>query len=139
MRRLAALSAGLALLAFAGAANAASSEGAKKEESADRQMVAPNVVTPVVRDGKLVNYLFVTVRIDFTRQANATKLRDRAHFLRDAFLKASHKQNLADPADEMKLNQTAALAAFRMAARQVLGAANVASVHIDGVDSLRRR
>jgi hypothetical protein len=96
-------------------------------------------VTPVVRDGKLVNYLFVTVRVDLSSKANIMKVRDRAHFLRDALLKASHRNALADPAKDDKLNTPAAIAAFKVAAQQALGAANVKSVSIDGVDSLKRR
>jgi hypothetical protein len=110
-----------------------------KTAAADRQMVAPNIVTPVVRNGKLVNYLFVTVQVDFTEQANALKLRDRAHFLRDALLKASHRVALGDPVLDDKLNMAAAQGAFRMAAKDALGQDNVKAVTIVGVDSLRRR
>ena len=127
----------LALSALAPAAAHASDE--PKESSADRQMVAPNIVTPVVRDGKLVNYLFVTVEVDFTDKANALKLRDRAHFLRDALLKASHRTPLADPKADDKLNTSAAIAVFRTAATSVLGAENIKTVSIVAVDSLRRR
>jgi hypothetical protein len=127
----------VALLAFG--ANAVASEKPEAENSADRQMVAPNIVTPVVRDGKLVNYLFVTVEVDFTDQANAIKVRDRAHFLRDALLKTTHRLPLADPTHDDQLDKPAALAAFRMAAKDALGAENVKSVSIVGVDSLRRR
>ena len=132
--RLAALS--LAVVALAPGVVAAEPV---KAIAADRQMVAPNIVTPVVRNGKLVNYLFVTVQVDFTDQANALKLRDRAHFLRDALLKASHRAALGDPSRDEKLNAPAAQAAFAIAARDVLGSANVKAVTIVGVDSLRRR
>lgn len=128
------------LLAFTALApQAAFPSEEAKETAADRQMVAPNVVTPVVRDGKLVNYLFVTVEVDFTDKANALKLRDRAHFLRDALLKASHRNALADPAHDNKLNTSAAIAVFKTAAIGVLGAENIKSVSIIGVDSLRRQ
>jgi hypothetical protein len=141
LRRSLAILAGLGALALTGAAHAAGGgkDSKAKEESADRQMVAPNVVTPVVRDGKLVNYLFVTIRVDFAKKASASKLRDRAHFLRDALLKASHAHALGDAADETKLNTAAAMAAFGPAVKKVLGAENVASIHIDAVDSLKRR
>ena len=127
----------LALSALAPIAAQASDE--PKESSADRQMVAPNIVTPVVRDGKLVNYLFVTVEVDFTDKANALKLRDRAHFLRDALLRASHRTPLADPKADDKLNTPAAITVFRTAATSVLGAENIKTVSIVAVDSLRRR
>jgi hypothetical protein len=135
MRRIASL-----LLPFALAVlSPAFAAEAPKEVASDRQMIAPNVITPVVRDGKLVNYLFVTVEVDFTDQANAIKLRDRAHFLRDALLKASHRAPLADPAHDDQLNRAAAEAAFRVAANESLGPENIKSVTVTGVDSLRRR
>ena len=137
MRRITSIMLALAVAAAAPAATSAAE--AAKETASDRQMVASNVVTPVVRDGKLVNYLFVTVEVDFTDGANALKVRDRAHFLRDALLKASHRTLLADPARDDQLNKPAAEAVFRTAAIEALGASNVKSVTVTGVDSLRRR
>jgi flagellar basal body-associated protein FliL len=135
--RLTALFAAIVLLGAAPAVAAA--DEAAKPAAIDRQMIAPNIVTPVVRDGKLVNYLFVTVEVDFTNQANAMKLRDRAHFLRDALLRASHRTSMADPLQDNQVNKAAAEAAFRLAANEALGAENVKSVTVTGVDSLRRR
>ncbi len=129
-------------IAMAAAAPARASEGggdAKKEQTADRKMSAPNVVTPVVRNGKLVNYLFVSVDVELKDGADAIKLRDRAHFLRDALLRASHRTPLADPNDDYKLNFQAANPVFWQASIEALGAQNVKKVSITGVDSLKRR
>jgi hypothetical protein len=117
---------------------AAASEPKKEEATADRKVVAPNVVTPVVRDGKLVNYLFVTVEVELADGANALKLRDRAQFLRDSLLRATHRTGLADPADDKRLNYAAAKPVFAAAANEALGAANIKKVNIGTVDSLRR-
>jgi hypothetical protein len=117
----------------------ASAPEAKQEEAAaDRKVVAPNVVTPVVRDGKLVNYLFVTVEVELADGANATQLRDRVQFLRDSLLRASHRTVLADPADDRRLNYAAAKPVFAAAANEALGAQNIKKVNIATVDSLRR-
>jgi hypothetical protein len=131
-------------LAMAAAAPARATEHggeSKKEEvpGADRKMSAPNVVTPVVRNGKLVNYLFVSVDVEFKDGADAMKLRDRAHFLRDSLLRASHRTALADPNDDSKLNFQVANPVFWQAALDALGAQNVKRVSITGVDSLKRR
>lgn len=131
---------GLAMAAAAPARAAEHGGEAKKEEaSGDRKMSAPNVVTPVVRNGKLVNYLFVSVDVEFTEKADALKLRDRAHFLRDSMLRASHRSALADPNDDFKLNFQAANPVFWQAAVEALGAPNVRKVSITSVDSLNRR
>lgn len=119
---------------------AASAPAAAKTEeaSADRKVVAPNVVTPVVREGKLVNYLFVTVEVELADGANVMQLRDRAQFLRDSLLRATHRAALADPADDKRLNYAAAKPVLTAAANEALGAQNIKKVNIGTVDSLRR-
>jgi hypothetical protein len=110
----------------------------KKEESGDRKVSAPNIVTPVVRNGKLVNYLFVSVEVELSNGADLLKMRDRAHFLRDSLLRASHRTMLADATDDMKLNYGAARQVFWAAAGESLGPANIKKLTITGVDSLKR-
>jgi hypothetical protein len=122
------------------ASDAKPAAGAKTEEvSADRKVVAPNVITPVVRDGKLVNYLFVTVEVELTDGANAMKLRDRTQFLRDSLLRATHRAALGDPANDKQLNYAAAKPVFSAAAVEALGASNIKKITIASVDSLNRR
>jgi hypothetical protein len=65
-------------------------------------------------------------------------MRDRAHFLRDSLLRASHRSVLADATDDMKLNYGAARQVFWAAAGEALGAANIKKLTITGVDSLKR-
>lgn len=139
MRYFALLTSVFLVLAIVPPSAWASAPEAKKEEAtADRKVVAPNVVTPVVRDGKLVNYLFVTVEVELTDGANVMKLRDRTQFLRDSLLRATHRTALADPADDKRLNYAAAKPIFIAAANEALGAANIKKVNIGTVDSLRR-
>jgi hypothetical protein len=129
----------LALAPPSALAASAPAAAAKTEEvGADRKVVAPNVVTPVVREGKLVNYLFVTVEVELADGANVMQLRDRAQFLRDSLLRATHRAALADPADDKRLNYAAAKPIFVAAANEALGASNVKKVNIGTVDSLRR-
>ena len=141
MRILAAVAAallvfGVAPLVAAPAAHAAGSGEAAKAD-AERYIEADNVITPVLRNGKLANYLFVSVRVDLPDQGDIWRLRSRSHFLRDALLRATHRAALADAADDRKLNQAVALAAFRAAAVEVLGANGVKSVSITQVQSLK--
>ena len=125
--------------AAAPSARAASAEAGKPDEAEnDRKVVAPNVITPVVRDGKLVNYLFVTVEVELSDSANLLKMRDMAAFLRDSLLRASHRAALGDPASDTKLNFAAAKQAFAVASVEALGAQNIKKITITGVDSLRR-
>jgi len=125
-------------LAPAPRAFTAAAEEKKEAKSGeiDRYIRAENVITPVVRNGRLANYLFVTVRVDLPEQGDVWKYRSRSHFLRDALLKAGHRTMLADAADDRKLNEAAALAVYRAAAIESLGAEAVKKVSIIQVQSL---
>lgn len=126
----------LASTLLAGLANASGpSENAKaKEEGGEqlssRSMDAPYLAVPVVRDGQLVNYLFVSIRIEISPSVDLWRTRERAHFLRDALVRASHGTDLADPNDNNTLNQARAIEVYRAAAIQALGERAVAGVSI---------
>ncbi len=113
---------------LAGLANA-SGPAAKSEEKAEgggaqssgRSMDAPYLAVPVVRNGQLVNYLFVSIRIEIAQGVDLWRTRDKAHFLRDALVRASHANDLVDPNDSNALNEARALEVYRAAAIQALG------------------
>jgi len=102
------------------------------ESGADvsRSMDAPYLAVPVVRDGQLVNYLFVSIRIQISPHVDLWRTRERAQFLRDALVRASHANALADPNDTNALNQPLAIQVYRTAAIQTLGPQAVAGVTI---------
>src|SRR5262245_39662042 len=78
---------------LAGLANASGGGGhgaAPEKEDAEagdaattRSMDAPYLAVPVVRNGRLVNYLFVSIRIEVPNGVDLWETRERAHFLRD--------------------------------------------------------
>lgn len=122
----------MALLAstlLAGLANAQP----ERDPSADvssRSMDAPYLAVPVVRDGLLVNYLFVSVRFEISPAVDLWRTREKAQFLRDALVRAVHHTSLADPNDPNVLDQARAVALFRQTALQVLGQNSVTRVTI---------
>ncbi len=95
-----------------------------------RTMDAPYLAVPVVRDGRLVNYLFVSLRIQISPRVDLWRTRERAQFLRDALVRASHANALADPNDNNALNQALAIQVYRQAAIETLGAEAVQGVTI---------
>jgi hypothetical protein len=121
--------AGLAVAAKAeeGADTKTGTEGA---QLSSRSMDAPYLAVPVVRDGQLVNYLFVSVRIEISNSVDLWRTRERAHFLRDALVRASHAQDLSNPDDPNALNEARAIEVYRAAAVQALGERAVAGVGI---------
>jgi hypothetical protein len=97
-----------------------------------------NLIVPVVRDGRLVNYLFVNARIQIAQGVDVFRTREKGHFLRDALLKAVHRRSLAAPDRDDQLDQAAAQALIATVARQTLGANAVRSVEILSVSTLRQ-
>jgi hypothetical protein len=120
----------LAGLAHASDPPAKAKGGEGGEELSSRSMDAPYLAVPVVRDGQLVNYLFVSIRIEITNSVDLWRTRERAHFLRDALVRASHANDLSDPNDTNALNEARAIQVYRAAAAQALGERAVGAVTI---------
>lgn len=108
------------------------------ETESSRAMDVMNLIVPVVREGRLVNYVFINARIQLAAGVDIWKARDKGHFLRDALLKAVHRQSIIDPTRDDAINTPAAQALIANVARQVLGANSVRSVEIMSTSSLRQ-
>ncbi|MFN3462846.1 MAG: hypothetical protein ACK4X1_02100 [Terricaulis sp.] len=115
------LLAGLANASGPSAKGKAKGEAEGGEQLSSRSMDAPYLAVPVVRDGQLVNYLFVSIRIEVSQGVDLWRTRERAHFLRDALVRASHSNDLTDPNDSNALNEARAIEVYRAAAIQALG------------------
>lgn len=127
------------LLTLAAPAPAALAEAKKAEEGESaRAMDVLNLVVPVVREGRLVNYLFLNARIQLGPGVDLWSTREKGHFLRDALIKAVHKRSLAAADRDDAVDPQAAQALIAAVARQTLGANAVRSVEILSVSSLRQ-
>ena len=104
--------------------------GEEAASDAARSMDAPYLAVPVVRNGLLVNYLFVSARIEIAGGVDLWRTREKAHFLRDALVRASHANDLSDPQDTDALNEARTIEVYRAAAVEVLGAQTVSGVQI---------
>lgn len=88
------------------------------------------VALPVVEQGRLRNYVFVTVRLHLIAQADAETWRDKEPYFRDALVRAGHRTPFVVPGDWMKLDQAALkrsmLAdAIRIAGRNIFSSVEV--------------
>jgi hypothetical protein len=120
------------LLAGLAAANPPAKAKAAEGQDAGsaRSMDAPYLAVPVVRDGQLVNYLFVSVRFEIAQGVDLWQTRERAHFLRDALVRVCHSTQLARADDINVLDEARAIQVFRATAVQVLGERTVGRVSI---------
>ena len=76
------------VLAAALAGPAAAAEG---PAAPDQSVTLATVAVPLVFDGQIVNYVFVSTKLLLTPRADATALRDKEPFFRDALVRAAHR------------------------------------------------
>lgn len=125
MIRRALLAAALALAAQPALASAEKEEG--KVEVGQYVDLSP-VAMPIVVDGRLVNYIFVYVRINLTRGANAVKLREKEPFFRDALVRAGHRTPFTKADDYMVVDTTKLSSTLQREAAAIAGPGMVRSV-----------
>ncbi|HUZ13658.1 MAG TPA: hypothetical protein VMU93_12500 [Caulobacteraceae bacterium] len=88
------------------------------------------VALPIVVDGRLINYVFVDVRIDLTAAADLPKLRDMEPYFRDALVRAGHRTPFTRPDDYTRLDEARLKSALFAAAVAIAGPGNIAAIEI---------
>ncbi|THD62937.1 MAG: hypothetical protein E8A49_06145 [Phenylobacterium sp.] len=109
----------------AGAAQAA--EKPKDKAPAGQYVDLQPVALPIVADGRLVNYVFVYVRVNLKASADITKVRDKEPMFRDALVRDGHKTPFVLANDWQKVDEAKLLAVMTREANAIAPGA-VASV-----------
>lgn len=160
MRLLALLAAALVLLAAPAQAGGAKSDSAKKsgpsnrvqasfslepeepheapaesDAGAGRSVDIPTLALPAFADGELKTYLFVSVRLHLADGVDPWKLRARAHYVRDAMIRAGHRRSVARADDPRKLDEELARDILLQGASRVIDLKDVARIEFLSVDS----
>ncbi len=95
--------------------------GADEKEIA-RSLDLGGLVFPVFDDdGKLKNYIFVNARMLVGQGKDPWKYRERAHFVRDAVLRAAHRTSFGLKDNPAKLDEKLAQAESLRAANAAMG------------------
>lgn len=104
MRRLpAALMSAVLIAAALLAGPAAGSEKAEGGKVTPTVLLSP-VALPVIVDGQLANYIYVTLRLSLSAKADSSKLREKEPFFRDAILRAAYRTPLQKAGDPNSLD-----------------------------------
>ena len=120
-----------ATLILALASSPAFAAGAPKKADDSGQYVAVSPVgLPVVVGGKVINYVFVTVRIDLSASANAAKLREREPYFRDALVRAGNRTPFTLASDYTKIDEARLVAALTRDAAAIAGPGAVKGVKV---------
>lgn len=135
MRRRDLIAAGTLLAASTGAASAAPS-GDAAPTAATLNLVPLGL--PVISEGRLRNYVFVSLRLHLAPGKTSEMARPYDPFIRDALVKAAHRVDFSVAGDWTRLNERALAAATLAAARVTAGEGMVASVEV-ATQAPRRR
>ncbi|CAN5250296.1 hypothetical protein BH11PSE2_BH11PSE2_04140 [soil metagenome] len=121
----------LAAMAALLAAPALAGEEPKKKDENGQAVTISAVALPIVLDGKVVNYVFVTVRIELSAGANITKLRDKEPYFRDALVRAGHRTPFTLASDLTKIDEAKLKAAMLREAQAIAGPGAIRSVVLE--------
>ena len=88
------------------------------------------VAMPVVADGKLVNYVFVTIRLSLSTRADPVKMRALEPYFRDALVRAGHRTPFVRTDNYAALDDAALKAALVRDANAIAGPGMVVSAQI---------
>jgi hypothetical protein len=118
-----------ALLLSLPLALAAGAAFAQSKQAGQYVDLAP-VPLPVVVGGRLVNYVFVYMRINLVPGVDTPHWQDKEPYFRDALVRLGHRTPFTWPADYTRLDEARLKAALYQAAIALTGPGVVASVEI---------
>jgi hypothetical protein len=100
MRKAAALALGLTLSLASGALARAAPEPA-----APQSLALEAVAIPIIVDGKLVNYVFCSIRLDLAPKADGAVVRAKEQYFRDDIVRAAHRTPFTRPDDYTRVDE----------------------------------
>ena len=135
-----AIIAALPLLAAAPALASGKKEESKPGEpkEAGQYVDLASVALPIVVNGQVLNYIFVSVRIVLTSSANPTKLRAKEPYFRDALVKAGSRTPFTNPKDYMTVDVPRLQAVMLREAVALSSAQDIKSVVVQSQTPKRR-
>jgi hypothetical protein len=127
----------LFLSMFAIAPAFASSAPAK--DAADPSVKLASVAIPVFKGRNVVNYIFLSIKINLTAKANQGKLRDMEPYFRNALVSAAHKTSFAMANRDDKLDEARFTSVMKAEFTKVAGAGTIESVEVVSQSPKQRR
>jgi hypothetical protein len=108
------------------------------EEEAAASVNISGVGLPVIAEGRVRNYVFVSLRLHLGRGANAEAVRSKEAHFRDALVRAAHRTPFTVAQDWTRLNGQAMSASLLAAGTAIAGRGAVARVEIVAQSPRRR-
>ena len=126
------------LLALMVPAEGVAAAGAEKKAVAAQYVDISPVALPVIVRGRIINYIFLMVRINLSPTADATKLRTKEPYFRDALVRAAHRTPFTDSKSYVQLDEARLKAALLKDAGAIGGARNIVSITVTSQTPKRR-
>ncbi len=125
----------LVMVASASVAHAADPPGDKPTQPyVDLQTIG----VPAVVGGRLVNYVFIEMRLMLAKGVDASKIQSREPFLRDAFVRAATRTPFNPPGDGVHLQDVRLKAEMMRDAAAAVGPGKVVAVVLKSETPQRR-
>jgi hypothetical protein len=103
---------------------------AKKKHEPGTSVEMPFLIAPVVADGKLVAYAYISAKITSSSPAAAVGIREKTPFLQDAFVRDVNAAPIGRADAPQIVDQPALVARLLGDARRIAGSADVVSYTI---------
>jgi hypothetical protein len=127
----------LALIAAIIATPAMASGGAETVKIDPSIPLAP-VALPITENGKLVNYVFLSIKIMLSPKADLYRLVGQEPYYRDALVRAGHRQSLGVAGDPNRVDEKLVKAVLKREAARFMDARMIASIEIVRQDPKKR-
>jgi hypothetical protein len=105
-------------------------EGEEEGKTVGQYVDLSAVALPIVANGKLVNYVFTSVRVVLANGANTSKVREREPYFRDALVRAAHRTPFNSGTDYMSVDAVKLQASLFRDAVRIAGAQNIKAVTV---------
>lgn len=127
----------LALIAAFSVTPVVAEEGAGTIKIDPSIPLAP-VAVPITVNGKLVNYVFLSIKIMLSPKADLYELVGQEPYYRDALVRAAHRQNLGVPGDPNRVDEKLVKAILKREAASFMDTRMIASIEIVRQDPKKR-
>lgn len=117
-----------ALIALFAGSSAVAAE--PKRPDANQSVDLSPVALPIVVDGRLVNYVFVTVRVVLNFGANGEALRVKEPYFRDALVRSGSRTPFVDPTDYSRIDENKLKAALFPLATGIAGPRAIRAIEV---------
>ena len=100
-------------------------------QPADPQTVALEAVAlPIIADGKLINYVFCSIRLDLYPHADGARVRAKEEYIRDDLVRMGHRSPFTRKDDYTKVDEAKVRAEIMRIAPELVGPGVIRSATI---------